>query len=322
MNLLSNGFWKGSMHYRSLGNTGLEVSVISLGGAAIGQQYGPVSAAEAAATVHAAIDAGINLIDTSAYYGKGVSESILGQALRGGWRDKIFLCTKAGRLDRDQFDFSPTGMRECLEGSLKRLHTEAVDILLAHDIEFADNYERIFTETAAVLHELKRQGKCRFIGMSSYPLGLLRQAIERCQLDVVISYCHFNLQNQLLLTELLPIAHQHGVGVLNASPLGMGLLTNQGPPPWHPADDDIKSACRQAAQVCRERGADISHLGMQFCYAEERIASTITGTAKPDELLTNLRAFGDPIDGSLLADVLDTLAPVRNRTWPSGNYPI
>src|SRR5205085_7799564 len=142
------------------------------------------------------------------------------------------------------------------------------------DIEFADDYERVFTETAGVLHDLKREGKCRFVGMSCYPLGLLRRAIERCDLDVVISYCHFNLQNQLLLTELLPAADQRGVGVLNASPLGMGLLTNQGPPPWNPAGEEIRAACRRGAELCRERGADIAFLGMQFCYAEGRIPST------------------------------------------------
>jgi L-galactose dehydrogenase len=308
------------MHYRPLGKTGLRVSAVSLGGAAIGQQYGPVSATEAAQTVRDAIAAGVNLIDTSAYYGKGTSETFLGEALAGGWRQKVAICTKAGRLDRAAFDFTPAGLRACLEGSLRRLRTDAVDILLAHDIEFADDYEQVFTETAGVLHELKREGKCRFVGMSCYPLGLLRQAIERCDLDVVISYCHFNLQNQLLLSDLLPVADRHGVGVLNASPLGMGLLTNQGPPPWHPAGEDIKAACRRAAELCRERGADVAVLGMQFCYAEGRIPSTITGTARADELAANLRALAGPIDAGLLADVRAVLEPVRDRTWPSGNW--
>jgi L-galactose dehydrogenase len=308
------------MQYRSLGNTGLNVSVVSLGGAAIGQQYGPVSAGEAADTVHSAIDAGVNLIDTSAYYEKGVSERILGEALAGGWREKVYLCTKAGRLDRDEFDFTPEGMERCLDGSLARLRTDHVDILLAHDIEFARDYESVFEETAAVLHKLKRKGKCRFVGMSCYPLGLLGQAIERGELDVVISYCHFNLQNQRLIDELLPVATARGVGVLNASPLGMGLLTNQGPPPWHPADDDIKAACRLAAEACRDRGADIAFLGMQFCYAEGRIPSTITGTARADELAVNLRALAEPFDAEWLAEVQRVLVPVRDRVWPSGNW--
>ncbi len=308
------------MQYRPLGNTGLNVSVLSLGGAAIGQQYGPVSVAEAADTVHAGIDAGVNLIDTSAFYGKGQSEQILGEVLQGGWREKVLICTKAGRLDRAEFDFSPEGMEKCLDGSLARLKIDHVDILLAHDIEFAMDYEFVFEETAAVLHKLKRKGKCRFVGMSCYPLGLLHTAIERCNLDVVISYCHFNLRNQHLLTDLLPAAQQFGVGVLNASPLGMGLLTNQGPPPWHPAPEPIKAACRAAAKLCQDNGADISFLGMQYCFAESRISSTITGTAKKAELDINLKALNTPIDDALLADVLKVLEPARNQTWKSGNW--
>ena len=106
------------MQYRELGRTGLKVSVLSQGGAAFGQQYGPISLAEAAECVHAAIDAGINLIDTSAYYGKGRSEEILGEVLQGGWRDRVYLCTKTGRLDFAEFDFSPAGMEKCLDASL------------------------------------------------------------------------------------------------------------------------------------------------------------------------------------------------------------
>jgi L-galactose dehydrogenase len=308
------------MNANPLGRTGLSVSTLSLGGAQFGQQYGPVSGSQAATVVHAAIDAGVNLIDTSAFYGRGTSETILGEVLAGGWREKVSVCTKAGRLDRAVFDFTPAGMRKCVEESLTRLRTDRVEILLAHDIEFADDYERVFTDTADVLHRLKQEGKTRFVGMSCYPLGLLKQAIERCHLDVVISYCHFNLQDRTLLTELLPVAEANGVGVLNASPLGMGLLTNQGPQPWHPGGEDIKAACRGAAELCRARGADISFLGMQFCLAEPRIPSTITGAATVDELHTNLRAAATPLDPGLLAEVDSVLAPVRDKTWPSGRW--
>ena len=308
------------MQYRPLGKTGLNVSIMSQGGAAIGQQYGPVSAAEVADCVHAAIDAGVNLIDTAAYYGKGQSETLLGEVLQGGWRDKVTICTKACRLDRAVFDFSPEGTRRCFEQSLKRLRTDHVDILLAHDIEFATDYEYVFNETANVLQKLKKEGKARFVGMSCYPLGLLKQAIERCELDVVISYAHFSLQNTRLLSELLPVAERRGVGVLNASPLSLGLLTNQGPQPWHPGQPEIKEACRKAAELCRSRGADIAFLGMQFCFAEKRIPSTITGTARKEELAVNLRAMTEPIDQALLADVQRVLATVRDLVWPSGNW--
>jgi L-galactose dehydrogenase len=307
------------MEYRELGKTGLSVSVLGQGGAAFGQQFGPVSAQEAADTVHAAIGAGINLVDTAAYYGTGTAEEFLGRALAGGWREKVHICTKACRLDRAVFDFTPEGTRRCFEASLKRLRTDHVEILLAHDIEFADDYEYVFNETYRVLRDLKKEGKARFIGMSCYPLGLLRRAIERCDLDVVISYAHCNLFNTRLLTELLPVAEARGVGVMNASPLGMGLLTNQGPPPWFSGRAELVAACRAAADLCRSRGADISFLGMQFALAQ-RIPCTLTGAARPSELETNLRATTAPLDPVLLGDVMKVLDPVRDCTWPSGNW--
>lgn len=302
------------MDRRPLGRTGLTAPAVCLGGAAVGQQYGPVSVAEVQDTVDCALDHGIDFLDTSAYYGCGESERILGEVMAGRW-NRVTLCTKAGRIDRDLFDFTPAGMRACLDGSLRRLRTDCVDILLAHDIEFADDYERVFADTAGVLHDLKREGKCRFVGMSGLPLALLRQAVERCDLDVVMSYCHFNLQNDQLLTELLPVCESRGVGVLNASPLGMGLLTRGGPPSWHPAGDDIKAACQAAAAVV----PDIAALGMQFCVAERRFA-TITGTAMRPELVANLRAIASPPDPNQLAAVRAVLAPIHNKGWPSGNW--
>src|SRR5436305_14723611 len=187
------------MEYRPLGRTGLRVSALAQGGAAFGQQFGPVSAAEAAECVHAAIDAGVNLVDTAAYYGRGLAEEFLGQALQGGRREKVYVCTKACRLDAAEFDFTPAGTRKCFEASLRRLRTDYVDVLLAHDIEFATDHEYVFNETANVLHRLKKEGKARFVGMSCYPLGLLRRAVERCELDVVISYAHYTLYNPRVL---------------------------------------------------------------------------------------------------------------------------
>jgi L-galactose dehydrogenase len=137
---------------------------------------------------------------------------------------------------------------------------------------------------------------------------------------VVISYAHYSLQNTRLVSELLPVAEERGVGVLSASPLSLGLLTNQGPPPWHPAPAEIKDACRRAAEHCRSRGADIAFLGMQFCFAEGRIPSTITGTARQEELAVNLRAMAEPIDRTLLAETEAILAPVKDWVWVSGKY--
>jgi L-galactose dehydrogenase len=308
------------MQYRPLGRTGLRVSAVSLGGVAFGDMYGQLRPGEADACVRKAIDLGVNLIDTSPYYGQTRSESVLGEILAAGLRDKIYLCSKAGRNTLTDFDFTPVAMERSVEASLKRLRTDHLDILIAHDIEFASDFDAVFTDTAAVLHKLKAAGKCRFVGMSGLPLGILRTAIERCDLDVVISYTHYTLQNQRLLTELLPAAESHGVGVMNASPLCMGLLSDHGPPDWHPAPAEVKAAARDAAELCRRRGAILANLGMQFCLAQDRIPTTISGAARAEEVVTNVRAIDATIDQELLRDVMAILAPVKDVTWPSGNW--
>ena len=306
------------MQQRLLGRTGLRISELAFGGASVGQQYGPVSESEVADGLHLAMDAGVNLIDTSAYYGLGRSEEIFGNVLSPELRKHYAICTKAGRLDRDRFDFSSAGMRTCFEGSLRRLKSDHVTILLAHDIEFADDIEQVFTETAEVLHRLKAEGKTRFIGMSGLPLSMLRTAVERCQLDVVISYCHYTLFDRTLLTDLLPVCEVHGVGVLNASPLSMGLLTPGGPPPWHPAGDHVKRVCRETNEWCLANGISLPDLAMRFCLNEPRIASTITGAAKRDELAINLAAVGQTPQSVMLAEVERRFSPIMNQTWASG----
>jgi len=309
------------MKYRNLGRTGLNVSTLGLGGVAFGDMYGAMGPGVADACVRKAIDLGINLIDTSPFYGQTRSESVLGDILANALRDKIFLCSKAGRNTATDFDFTPAAMEQSVDASLNRLRTDHLDVLIAHDIEFVTEFEPIFTETAAVLHKLKAAGKCRFIGMSGHPLGILRTAIERCNLDVVISYTHYTLQNQRLLTELLPTAEQHGVGVINASPLTMGLLSEAGAQDWHPAPAIVKMAGKRAAELCKSRGVSIATLGMQFCTREERIATTLTGASQASEVEANVKALETPLDEGLLREVQAILAPVMNVTWASGNWP-
>jgi L-galactose dehydrogenase len=306
------------MEYRDLGRTGLRVSALSLGGVAFGDMYGQLDPGEGDACVRRAIDLGVNLIDTSPYYGQTRSETVLGEILSAGLRQKVYLCSKAGRNGFAEFDFSPAAMERSVEASLKRLRTDYLDILIAHDIEFADDIEAVFTDTAAALHRIKAAGKCRFVGMSGLPLGILRTAIERCDLDAVISYTHYTLQNQRLLTELLPMAERFGVGVMNASPLCMGLLSDGGPPDWHPAPAAVKEAGRKAAELCRRRGASLAFLGMQFCLSHVRIPTTISGAARAAEMEANARAISTPIDQELLAEVQAVLKPVKDVTWPSG----
>src|SRR5688500_12952809 len=156
--------------------------------------------------------------------------------------------------------------------------------------------------------------------MSCTPLAPLPRASERRDLYCDISDADCSLRRSRQVTGQAAVADTRGSVVLNASSLAMGWLTCQGPRPWFPGQPEIVEACRKAAELCRSCGAYISFLGMQFCYAQKRVPCTLTGAARKSELDVNLRAMREPIDESLLADVMKVLDPVRDATWASGNW--
>ncbi|MFD0675073.1 aldo/keto reductase [Cohnella sp. GCM10027633] len=304
------------MKYRALGQTGLDVSVLSFGASSLGSVFRDTDEAESIRTVCEAIDAGINYIDVSPYYGLTKAETVLGQALRGIPRDKYVLSTKAGRYGADTFDFSGDRIVASVEESLKRLNANEIDILYLHDIEFVPA-DIILHEAIPALQRLKESGKIRFTGICGLPIALFETFVPRVDVDCMISYCHYSLNDTSLLG-LLPLLETHGVGLVNASPLSMGLLSTRGTPDWHPAAPDIKAACLQAAQYCADRGEDIAKLAVQFSTSDERIPTTLVSTANPANIRKNAEWTDEPIDERLLADVLDILKPVHNRTWTSG----
>lgn len=307
----------GTVQRRQLGNTGFEVSVLGLGAANLGGVYGPVDEGTAIATVHRAFDLGVNLFDAAPYYGDTRAETVLGKALRGLPRQDFVLATKAGRYGPDRFDFSPARIRRSLDESLQRLGTGYVDVFQLHDVEFGD-LDRILDESVAELHALRDRGKVRAIGITGMPLAIFRRALQRgTQLDVALSYCHATLFDQTLL-DLLPALAQAGVGVLNASPAAMGLLSSHGPQPWHPAGPGLRACCAAAAAHCRRRDVELATLAVQFSTALPGIAATLCGTASPAEIEANVAAVAAPPDHGLLAEVLAILTPIRNQTWPQG----
>jgi aryl-alcohol dehydrogenase-like predicted oxidoreductase len=304
------------MRYRKLGNTGLDVSVLSFGASSLGSVFREADESESIRTVHAAIDAGINYIDVSPYYGLTRAETVLGKAIRGIPRDKFLLSTKAGRYGVDAFDFSARRIQSSLEESLTRLHTDYVDLFFLHDIEFVPA-DIVLEEAVPAAMRLKEQGKIRFWGISGLPLQLFEKMLPQIDADVILSYCHYSLNDTALL-DLLPMLEARGIGLVNASPLSMGLLSLRGTPDWHPASPELKAACRKAAEFCAARGTDIAKLAIQFSTGNERIPTTLVSTANPDNIARNARWTLEPIDEELLREVLELLAPVHNVTWVSG----
>jgi L-galactose dehydrogenase len=301
---------------RTLGRTGLELSVLGYGASPLGNSFGPIDVAEGHRSVRRAIDLGINLFDTSPYYGKTLSETVLGEALAGR-RDEVLLSSKVGRYGLNEFDFSPKTILPSLEASLKRLKTDHLDLVIAHDIEFTPLGPTL-AETIPALLKAKEQGKVRAVGVSGLPLVALHRAIDGSDLDFVLSYCHYTLYDTTLEDELAVVCVEKGIGLLNAAPLGMGLLTEPGPPDWHPAPEALKRACTEAVALCETLGADISRLALAFSVSAPFVASTIVGMPTVAEVEANVRAAGTQLDPGLLAEVQSILAPVSDMTWPSG----
>ncbi len=304
------------MQTRPLGNTGLNLPILSFGASSLGAEFRAVDLNEAIASVHAALDVGMNFIDTSPFYGRGMSEVLLGPALKGISRDKYILGTKLGRYDKSHFDFSAKRIAESVDVSLHRMGVDHLDICLCHDIEFVE-MSQIVNETLPALRKIQQQGKVRFVGISGYPMHIFRYVLDQAPLDVVLSYNHYTLQNTMF-ADLVPYLKSKGVGVMNAAPFSARLLTNAPLPWWHRATPKVREVAAAAAKVCADRGSDIAKLALQFSIRNPEMTTCVTGSANPDRVREWAKWASEPIDDSLLAQVLHALEPIHNWFYHEG----
>lgn len=317
-----------SIPTRLLGHTGIRVPVLGFGAATLGGSYGPMALSESERAVHAALAAGMNFFDTSPYYGNTESERALGHCLREVPRSAYILATKVGRYGDQTFDFTAERVIASVDESLVRLRTDHIDLIQCHDIEFV-SLQQIIDETLPALVHLKKIGKVRAIGITGYPLKIFRTVLAQAQVDSVLSYCHHTLLDDSL-AGAVPWLQTQGVGILNASPLAMGLLSPKGPPSWHPAPAGMREACRQAATLCAERRTNLGTLALRFALTLPGVASTFVGIGSVAELHANLAALADnsaekgaafsaeSSAETLMQEVCAILAPWRNQPWSSG----
>ena len=298
------------MEYRPLGITGLKLPALSFGASSLGAEFRAIDLQEAIRSVHVALELGMNFIDTSPYYGRGMSEVLLGPALRGIPRDKYLLGTKLGRYDAAHFDFSARRVVESVDVSLHRMGVEYLDIILCHDIEFVE-MAQIVEETLPAMRKLQKQGKVRLVGVSGYPMKMFRYVLDRTELDVILSYNHYTLQNTML-ADLVPYLKSKHVGIMNAAPFSARLLTNQPLPPWHKATPQVRQVCRAAAEHCQKRGVDIAQLAVQYSVANPDLSTCIIGSANPENVRKWVQWVNQPLDQALLAEVLEILRPIHN----------
>lgn len=305
------------MQTRPLGRTGLQLPILGFGASSLGQEFRSVTLEEALQSVRTALDCGLNFIDTSPFYGRGMSEVLLGIALKGVPREQYTLCTKLGRYDLAHFDFSAKRVAESIDVSLHRLGTDHLDIVLCHDIEFVE-LQPVVEETLPALRRAQQAGKVRFIGFSGYPQKIFRTICDQTQVDCALSYNQYTLQNTRFEDETVPYLKAKGVGILNAGPFSARLLTQAPLPAWLKEPESVKAAARAAAALCASRGTDIAKLALQFSCANPDITSTIAGSANPANIRRWAQWISEPIDQGLLQDVQALFAPVKNLGHAEG----
>jgi L-galactose dehydrogenase len=282
-----------------------DIGLLGLGTASFGGYYGHISSTSAIdKLIKLALHSGINFFDTAPWYLE--SESILGNALLASnvSRDKYMIATKCGRYPANRpggnvngdFDYSASRIVCSIQQSLALLHTTYLDIVYLHDVEFVP-ISVIIEEALPALVSLKQQGIIRFIGIAGYPLSCLNNIIMKCSscIDIVQSYCHLTFFNDQLLSMALEWSHKYNIVVSNASPLGMGLLSDSGPQDWHPASELLRSKCILASQLSASKySIPLSNLATKYSLYLARkanitnknifIVTTVIGCLNEDEL--------------------------------------
>ena len=308
-----------------LGKTGMQVANLAFGASSLGGVFHSINEQQGIRAVHAAVDNGINFIDVSPYYGHLKAETVLGKALLEIPRDRYFLSTKVGRYGKDGvnlWDYSAKRATESVYESMERLHVDYIDLINVHDIEFQANLEgglqKVVDETLPALVELRKKGVVGHVGITDLQPENLRWVIEHSEpgtVESVLNFCHYSLNDDLLL-DYLDFFEANGIGVINASPLSMGLLSQRGTPDWHPAPAALKEVCAKAAAYCQEQGYPIEKLAIQYSTSlNPRIATTLFSSANPDNVLKNIGYVNEPMDEQLVGKVREIIGSQMRVRW-------
>lgn len=311
------------MQYNEIGKTGMKVSNLSFGASSLGGVFRNINEEQALQAVYAAVDHGMNFIDVSPYYGHYKAETVLGKALLQVPRKKYYLSTKVGRYGKDgvnTWDYSAKRVKESVYESMERLHIDYIDLINVHDIEFADRFyslDMIVNETLPALCELRDEGVVKHVGITDLQLENIEWVVNRVPegtVESVLNFCHYCL-NDDKLADYLDLLESKGIGVINASPLSMGLLSKRGVPEWHPAPKPLVEACQKAVAHCESKGYPIEKLAIQFSVSNPRIATTLFSSANPDNVIKNIEYAEAPIDWDLVKEVQEIIGDQKRVSW-------
>lgn len=290
-----------------------------MGASSLGGVFHSLREEEGISAIHTAVENGINFIDVSPYYGHLKAEMVLGKALKDIDRKRYYLSTKVGRYGKDgvnTWDYSGKRASESVFESMERLNVDYIDIINVHDIEFAD-LEQVCDETLPALVELRNQGIVKHVGITNLTLRHFKYVIEHVPagtVESVLSFCHYTL-NDDALADYLDYFESKGIGVINASPYSMGLLTRRGIPEWHPAPAALQRLAKKAVAYCESKGVAIEQLAVGFSVSNPRIATTLFSTTNPDNVLKTIEFADTPIDLGLLKEVQGIFEPGYRDTW-------
>lgn len=307
------------MKYHEIGKTGMKVSSLSFGASSLGGVFHSLKEKDGIETVFTAIESGINFIDVSPYYGHYKAETVLGKALKEIPRNLYYLSTKVGRYGKDgvnTWDYSAKRSLESVYESMERLNVDFIDLINVHDIEFAD-LNQVVNETLPALVELKEKGIVGHVGITDLQLENLKWVIDHSQegtVESVLNFCHYCL-NDDKLADFLDYFEKRGIGVINASPLAMGLLSERGIPEWHPAPKPLIEACQKAMLHCKEKNYPIEKLAIQFAVNNPRIATTLFSTTNSQNVKNNIQFIQSDIDTELLKEVREIIGNQQRVSW-------
>ena len=307
------------MKFNEIGKTGMMVSALSFGASSLGSVFRSTREEEALEAVYTAIEGGMNFIDVSPYYGHYKAETVLGKALRNVPRDKYYLSTKVGRYGKDgvnTWDYSAKRAQESVYESMERLGIDHIDLINVHDVEFAD-LNQVVEETLPALVELREKGIVSHVGITDLQLENIKWVIEHVPagtVESVLNFCHYCLCDDKIV-DFLDFFEANNVGVISASPLSMGLLSERGVPDWHPAPKPLVEVCKKAADHCKAKGYPIEKLAMQYALSNDRIATTLFSSANPANVKKNLAFIEEPIDWELVREVQEIIGDQKRVSW-------
>lgn len=304
------------MQYRTLGKTGLNVSILGFGASPLGNVFEPVEEQEGISAVHHALDNGINFFDVAPFYGDTLAETRLGKALKGKRKD-VVLATKCCRYVQE-FDFSYKRALTSIDESLKRLQTDYVDIYQVHDIEFG-TAEQVLNEAIPAVLKVKESGKARFIGITGLPVRYMAHIARQVNIDTLLSWAHYNLLEDEINDELVPLSKQKGLGLMNAAPFLQRILTDASLPEWHRSPKEMIDIQPALIRACKNYGLALSDVALAYATAHPGISTTITGMCELARVKQNLAAINITIPPTLLDEINTLVAPVKNQMWFEGN---